>query len=87
MIDFAQDSFFWYFKAKGCDITEIGKITSGIVTLTSYSPEKYQKVALLVRDYDPIFKSKKIVDPDLAKYFILMKYSSFLDKIVAIGEL
>ncbi|WP_281561575.1 hypothetical protein [Thalassomonas sp. RHCl1] len=88
LLDFAKSNcFFWYFKSQNYDTEEIGKITSGIVEMSSYSAEKFQKVALLVKEYAPNVHTKQNVDIQLAKCFILESDKAFIAELHAIREL
>ena len=67
--------------------TEIKKITAGVVEMSTYSAEKFQKVALLVKDYSPNTYTKQNIDIKLSKCFSLNSDSEFLAKIDAISKL
>lgn len=85
LVEFAKaNCFFWYFKKKGYDIKDIGSITGGIVEKGSYSADKFQQVAFLVKDYSPAIQSKHNVDIELLKCFKLDQDSDFMQ---AIGKL
>ena len=82
LLRFAEaNCFFWYFKKKGYDIEDIGAITGGIVEMGSYSAEKYQKVAFLVKNYKPEVKTKHKIDIDLFKCFCLSEDIEFVKSI------
>jgi len=87
LLQFAKSNcFFWYFKSQNIDTEEIGKITSGIVEMSTYSAEKFQKVALLVKEYTPDVNTKQNVDVRLAKCFMLGSDEAFLKEIYAISR-
>lgn len=85
LLKFANSNcLFWYFKSKDLDTSEIKKITSGIVEMSQFSAEKFQRVAFLVKGYTPAIETKSNVDIQLAKCFVLTDDSDFnakLDKI------
>ena len=82
LLRFAEaNCFFWYFKKKGYDIEDIGAITGGIVEMGSYSAEKYQQVAFLVKNYKPAVKTKHKIDIDLLKCFYLCEDIEFIQSI------
>lgn len=82
LLRFAEaNCFFWYFKKKGYDIQDIGAITGGIVEMGTYSAEKYQKVALLVKNYKPAVQTKHNIDIDLLKCFCLREDIEFVRSI------
>lgn len=88
LLSFAKSNcFFWYFKSQNIDTGEIGKITSGIVEMSTYSAEKFQKVALLVKEYTPQVSTKQKVDVQLAKCFLLESDQEFINDLDAISEL
>lgn len=87
LITFAKSNcFLWYFKSQNIDTTEIKKITAGVVEMSSYSAEKFQKVALLVKNYSPNTYTKQNIDIELSKCFSLNSDEEFLAKINAISK-
>lgn len=79
-----SNCIFWYFKSKNLDIDEIKKITSGIVEKSHISAEKFQQVAMLVKEFKPSIKTKSNVDVQLAKCFLLaddITFSAELERI------
>ncbi|MBB1474119.1 hypothetical protein ACED29_10255 [Shewanella sp. 5S214] len=88
LLDFAESNcIFWYFKSKDYDLSDIKKITSGIVELSNYSADKFQQTAILVKEYDPEVSSKENIDIELLKCFILKKDQQFLNKLDDIRKL
>lgn len=88
LVDFAKaNCLLWYFKSKDYDLSDIKKITSGIVEMRSYSADKFQKMALLVREYSPEISTKQGVDSQLAKCFILQKNEYFIKQLAEIRAL
>lgn len=82
LIEFAKaNCFFWYFKKKGYDIEDIGSITGGMVEKGSYSADKFQQVAFLVKEYSPNIKSKQDIDIDLLKCFKLDQEPDFIQAV------
>ncbi len=79
LLNFAKaNCFFWYFKKMNYDLKDIRSITGGIVELGSYSAEKYQNVAFLVKEYKPTLATKNNIDIDLLKCFKLDADKDFL---------
>lgn len=88
LVIFAKSNcFFWYFKSQNIDTTEIRKITAGVVEMSTYSAEKFQEVALLVKNYSPNTFTKQNIDIELSKCFSLNSDKEFLGKIDAISKL
>lgn len=88
LLRFAKaNCFFWYFQGQGYDIDEIGKITGGIVEMSSYSSEKFSSVAMLVKDYNPSLSSKNHVNVSLSKCFQLDTDQAFLREVDNIRRL
>jgi hypothetical protein len=88
LLDFAESNcIFWYFKSKDYDLSDIKKITSGIVELSHYSAEKFEQTAILVKEYAPNVSSKENTDIELLKCFILKKDQQFLSKLNGIRKL
>lgn len=80
VLSFARSNcLFWYFKSQGYDTTDIRKISSGIVEMSSYSADKYQDLAMLVKEYSPEISTKQNLDLQLGKCFVLDVDKSFLD--------
>lgn len=79
LLSFAKvNCFFWYFKKKGYDLEDIRNISGGIVEMGSLSSDKYQKTSFLVKEYSPNIETKKDVDLDLAKCFVMEEDLEFL---------
>ncbi len=88
LLEFAKSNcFFWYFKSQNIDTRDIKKITSGIVEMSTYSANKFQQVAFLVKDYSPKISSKNNINNNLQKCFILDSDKEFLAKLDVISEL
>jgi hypothetical protein len=82
LLEFAKaNCFFWYFKKKGYDLKDIRAISGGIVETGSLSPEKYQQVSMLVKEYSPNIQTKQNIDLDLYKCFELSKDIEFLNNL------
>lgn len=74
LMEFAHaNCLFWYFKKMGYDTKDIRAIAGGIVEMGTSSADKYQKIALFVKDYKPGLKTKNNIDVDLLKCFHLDK--------------
>ena len=87
LMDFASaNCFFWYFKDNNISTSDISKITGGIVEMSSYSADKFQQVALLVKNYSPQLNTKHKVEIQLAKCFLLKDDASFIKELKTIGE-
>ncbi len=63
------------------DLKDIRAISGGIVELGSYSPQKYQNVAFLVKEYRPSLATKSNIDIDLLKCFKLETDEDFLNSL------
>ena len=88
LLEFAKSNcFFWYFKSQNIDTSDIKKITSGIVEMSTYSADKFQQVAFLVKGYSPEVSSKNNINIELHKCFILDSDKEFINKLHAICEL
>lgn len=88
LAEFAEaNCFFWYFKSKDYDVSDIKKISAGIVSLSTYSAEKFQKTAFLVKKYSPVIPSKSNIDVELAKCFILKDDKDFVERLDLIRKL
>jgi len=82
LIKFAKaNCFYWYFKSQDIDTSEIRKITSGVVEMSRFSAEKFQKVSFLVKSYSPDVSTKNNINNDLSKCFSLDSDNNFLNKI------
>ena len=79
LLQFAQaNCFFWYFQKKGYALQDIQAITGGLVERGSASPEQYEQVADLVKNYRPQLITKQQIDIDLLKCFKLEHDRDFL---------
>lgn len=82
LLEFANaNCFFWYFKKKNYDLKDIRAISGGIVETGSFSPDKYQQISMLVKEYSPNIQTKQNIDVDLYKCFKLSKDVVFLEKL------
>ncbi len=82
LLEFAKAScFFWYFKKKDYDLSDIRSISGGIVEMGTYSAEKYREVSLKVKEYAPALQTQQDIDPDLLKCFRLDKDAEFIQSI------
>lgn len=82
LLEFANaNCFFWYFKKKNYDLKDIRAISGGIVETGLFSPDKYQQVSMLVKEYSPNIQTKQNIDVDLYKCFKLSKDVVFLEKL------
>jgi len=61
----------WYFRKNGYDESDISAIGGGYVEKSSLDAERFQKIALLMKDYSPKIESKNDIDPDLYKCFFI----------------
>jgi len=71
----------WYFQKKGYDETDIRAVSGGYVEKSRLSAEKFQQIALLVKDFTLSFDSKNNIDPDLYKCFSLEESQEISDLI------
>lgn len=70
--------FYAYFKKKNYDLKDIRAISGGIVEMGSYSAEKYQAVAGLIKEFNPEYSTKHNIDNDLLKCFKLDSDPEFM---------
>lgn len=69
---FAQaNCLFWYFNEKGYDSNQIRKISGGFAELGTSSPEKYQSIALYLKEHPGLENSKQTIDAKLNLCFNL----------------
>ncbi len=88
LLEFAKaNCFFWYFKSQDINTNDIKKITSGIVEMSTYSADKFQQVAFLVKSYSPEVSSKNYINNELHKCFTLDSDKEFISKLHGISEL
>ncbi len=79
LLEFAKaNCLLQYFQKKGYDLHDILAISGGIVELGSASPEQYEQVAMLVKNYRPPLKTKQDIDIDLLKCFKMEHDAAFL---------
>ncbi|GGP79725.1 hypothetical protein GCM10009410_10340 [Shewanella ulleungensis] len=82
LLDFAESNcIFWYLKSKDYEVSDIKKVTAGIVEMSTYSANKFQQTALLVKEYKPDISRNDNVDLDLLKCFTMKKDKLFLKKL------
>lgn len=82
LMQFAKaNCMFAYFKKKNYDLKDIRAISGGIVEMGSYSADKYQAVAELIKSYKPDYSTKHPVDADLLKCFKLESDAYFIDSL------
>ena len=72
LMDFAYaNCMFWYFKSKNYDIKDIRAISGGYVEIGHSSADKYQEIALYIKNYKTTRKTKQNIDSNLLKCFYL----------------
>jgi hypothetical protein len=71
----------WYMQSKGYDTEDIRSISGGIVETSDISLDEFQKIALLVKEYEPTIQTKQNIDINLLKCFYLEE-SEELNKIL-----
>ena len=74
--------FMWYLKSKGHDTKDIRAISGGIVEKSDVSLERFQEIALIVKEYHPSLETKNNIDLNLLKCFHLEE-SEKLNKVLA----
>lgn len=74
-----------YFQSKGIDTTDIRSISGGFVEKSEHSLDKFQEVALAVRNYNPQLNTKNDIDPNLNRCFFLEE-SEELREILSEGD-
>ena len=73
----------WYFESKGYDTADIRAISGGIVETSDISLDIFQDIALAVKSYSPVIKTKNDIDPNLLKCFYLAgdeKLNEYLER-------
>lgn len=82
LLRFAKaNCMYWYFKKMKYDTKDIRLVTSGIVEVGSQSAEKYEKIAISMKKYNPSVSTKNNVDVDLLKCFIFDADEEFMASI------
>jgi len=82
LMDFAYaNCMFWYFKSKKYDTKDIRAISGGYVEMGSSSADKYQEIALFIKNYKTSRKTKHDTDPELLKCFHLDENTGLLNLI------
>ena len=61
----------WYLESKGHDTKDIRAISGGIVETSNISIDRFQQVALIVKEYHPNLKTKNNIDINLLRCFHL----------------
>ena len=61
----------WYFKGKKYNTDDITAISGGIVETSNISINKFQEIALFIRNYNPELKTKQNIDKKLLRCFHL----------------
>ena len=70
----------WYFESKGYDTEDVRSISGGIVETSNISLDKFQEIALIVKEYQPEMETKNNIDINLLKCFYLEE-SAELNKV------
>ena len=73
-----------YFKKKNYDLKDINAITDGIVERGEYSAKTYQEVAVKVKAYRPVIKTRTNVDVDLLKCFKMDADDEFISNLMRV---
>ena len=61
----------WYFEDKKYNTDDIRAISGGIVETSNISIDKFQEIALFIKDYDPNLVTKQNIDKNLLRCFSL----------------
>ena len=72
----------WYFESKKYNTEDIRAISGGIVETSKISIDKFQEIALFIKDYNPNLGTKHNIDKNLLRCFNLEK-SKELNAIIA----
>jgi len=72
----------WYFETKNYNTDDIRAISGGIVETSDVSIDKFQEIALFIKDYEPNLESKQDIDKKLLRCFNLER-SEKLKAIIA----
>ena len=70
----------WYLESKGYDTEDVRSISGGIVETSNISLDKFQEIALIVKEYQPEIETKNNIDINLLKCFYLEE-SAELNKV------
>lgn len=69
---YAQSNcLFWYFTEKGYDTKDLRSISGGIVEKSEVSLDRFQEIALFLKDFSSNLESKNNIDPRLSGCFEL----------------
>ncbi len=63
----------WYFEYKKYNTDDIRAISGGIVETSSISIDKFQEIALFIKDHNPNLETKHNIDKKLLRCFSLEK--------------
>ncbi len=63
----------WYFEQKNYNTDDIRAISGRIVDMSDVSIDKFQEVALFIKDYNPNLETKHNIDKNLLRCFNLDK--------------
>ena len=61
----------WYFESKKYNTDDIQAISGGIVETSNVSIDKFQEIALFIKNYDPSLETKQDIDKKLLRCFNL----------------
>lgn len=61
----------WYLESKGYDTADVRAISGGIVEKSDISLDRFQEIALLVKEYNPDIETKNDIDINILKCFYL----------------
>lgn len=70
--------FMWYLESKGYNTEDIRSISGGIVETSNVSLDKFQEIALMVKEYEPEVKTKNNIDINILKCFYLGEDEEFI---------
>lgn len=68
-----SNCLYWYFDKMGYETSDIRSISGGIVEMSDEPIEKFQSIALFIKDYSPALSSKGGIDVDLYRCFHLRR--------------
>jgi len=82
LLRFAKaNCMYWYFKKMKYYTKDIRLVASSIVEVGSQSADKYEKIAISMKNYKPSVSTKNNIDVDLLKCFVFDADEEFMASI------
>ena len=61
----------WYLESKGYDSSDVRSISGGIVEKSDFTIDRFQQIALAVKEFQPDMRTKNDIDINILKCFHL----------------